>query len=84
VDAATGIAAVGAVGSHYRVAHVLRRRLRVFTEVILKDQKRAYLLEILLNKHPAIARVRAVPQIGSVAPLLQSVPNRRGCGPRPA
>jgi Cu+-exporting ATPase len=67
VDAATGIAAVGAVGSHFRVAHVLRRRLRVFTEVILKDQERAYLLEILLTKHPAIARVRVVPQIGSIA-----------------
>jgi Cu+-exporting ATPase len=52
---------------HFTVVHALRRRLRVQTPVVLRDRERGYLLEILLGKHPGIARVRAVPQIGSVA-----------------
>ena len=67
MDAATGQLVAGMLGDHYRVVHALRRRLRVYTPVVLKDQERAYLLEILLTKHPSIARVRAVPEIGSVA-----------------
>ena len=67
MDAATGEMAAGTLGDHYRVVHALRRRLRVSTPVVHKDQERAYLLEILLTKHPSIARVRAVPEIGSVA-----------------
>ena len=67
MDAATGEMVAGMLGDHYRVVHALRRRLRVYTPVVLKDQERAYLLEILLTKHPSIARVRAVPEIGSVA-----------------
>ncbi len=49
------------------MVHALRRRLRVYSPVVLKDRERAYLLEILLTKHPSIARVRAVPALGSVA-----------------
>ena len=67
MDAATGNAVEGTAGDHYRVVHALRRRLRVLTPVVLKDRERAYLLEILLTKHPSIARVRAVPAVGSVA-----------------
>jgi P-type Cu+ transporter len=67
MDAATGVMVAGRLGDHYRVVHALRRRLRVYTPVVLKDQERAYLLEILLTKHPGIARVHAVPEIGSVA-----------------
>jgi P-type Cu+ transporter len=67
MDAATGEAVTGLRGDHYRVVHALRRRLRVQTPVVLRDQERACLLEILLAKHPGIARVRAVPELGSVA-----------------
>jgi len=67
MDATTGNAVEGTTGHHYRVVHALRRRLRVFTPVVLKDQERAYLLEILLTKHPSIARVRSVAAVGSVA-----------------
>jgi P-type Cu+ transporter len=67
MDAAAGEMVAGMLGDHYRVVHALRRRLRVFTPVVLKDRERAYLLEILLTKHPSIARVRAMPEIGSVA-----------------
>ena len=52
---------------HFTVVHALRRRLRLLTPVVYKDRERAYLLEILLTRHPGIARVRAVPDIGSVA-----------------
>ncbi len=67
MDAAAGIATPGSIGAHYRVLHALRRRLRLFTPVVLKDRERAYLLEILLTKHPGVSRVRAVPAIGSIA-----------------
>jgi len=67
MDSATGEALPGLQGRHFRVLHALRRRVRVKTPVILGDRERAYLLEILLTKHPSIARVRAVPEIGSVA-----------------
>jgi Cu+-exporting ATPase len=52
---------------HFTLAHALRWRVRVTTPVVLRDRERAYLTEILLSKHPGIARVRAVAGIGSVA-----------------
>jgi len=52
---------------HFTVAHALHRRLRVLTPVVRRDQERAYLLEILLSRHPGVARVRTVAGIGSVA-----------------
>ena len=67
MDAATEHAVAHMPGRHFRVVHALRRRLRVHTPIVLKDQERAYLLEILLTKHPSIVRVRAVPAVGSVA-----------------
>ena len=50
-----------------RLAHVLQRRVRVLAPALARDAERAYILEILLRKHPEVSHVRAVPQIGSVA-----------------
>jgi len=51
---------------HCHVAHTLRRRVRVIAPALHKDSERAYILEILLQKHEGIKRVRAVPDIASV------------------
>ena len=67
VGAGTGAPVTGTRGKRYRVLHALPRRLRVYTPAVLRDRRRAYLLEILLTKHPGVARVRAVAAIGSVA-----------------
>jgi Cu+-exporting ATPase len=67
MDAGTGAPVAGQAGLQCLVLHTLPRRLRVFSPVVHKDRRRSYLLEILLAKHPGVARVRAVPEIGSVA-----------------
>jgi len=51
---------------HFRIAHRLRRRLRVLAPALEKEQERCYILEILLRKHPAIKDVRIVADIGSL------------------
>ena len=51
---------------HFRIAHRLRRRLRVLAPSLEKEQERCYILEILLRKHPAIKEVRIVADIGSL------------------
>jgi Cu+-exporting ATPase len=50
-----------------RLAHALKRRVRVLAPALARDAERAYILEILLRKHPEVSHVRAVPRIGSVA-----------------
>lgn len=53
--------------SHATVIHELQRRVRVIAPAVLKDQERAYILEILLKKRRGILTVRTVPDIASVA-----------------
>jgi Cu+-exporting ATPase len=48
-----------------QLVHALTRRLRVVVPELAKDEERAYLLEILLRKRPAIREVRSEPRIGS-------------------
>jgi predicted phage baseplate assembly protein len=61
MDARVANRPVGGEGHvHFTVAHALHRRLRVLTPVVRRDQERAYLLEILLSRHPGVARVRCV------------------------
>ncbi len=52
---------------HRTLAHTLRRRVRVIAPGIRKDLERAYAAEILLRKHKAIRKVRAVAELGSIA-----------------
>ncbi|TAN46022.1 MAG: heavy metal translocating P-type ATPase, partial [Rhodospirillales bacterium] len=52
--------------SHIAVLHRLPRRLRVHVPAILKDDERAYVLEIALKKHPDLFEVAVVPRIGSL------------------
>lgn len=51
----------------FEVVHAIRRRVRVFVPAIHKNPERAYILEILLHKHPAVRKARAVAPIGSLA-----------------
>lgn len=50
-----------------RLAHALQRRVRIVAPALRGHAERAYILEILLRKHPEIRQVRAVAEIGSVA-----------------
>jgi Cu+-exporting ATPase len=50
-----------------RIAHNLKKRVRLIAMPLHKERERAYLLEILLRKHQGIKSVRAVPEIASVA-----------------
>jgi len=59
-------AALGVKPGNFRVAHELRRRVRIIAPALHKDPERAYILEILLRKHPEIKQVRAVAAIASV------------------
>ena len=52
---------------NFHIAHQLKRRVRIISPVLKKDQERCYILEILLKKRPEIKRVRSVFSIGSVA-----------------
>jgi len=51
---------------HFRVAHRLRRRLRIVSPVLVRHAERCYLLEILLRKQPAVREVSVVVDIGSL------------------
>jgi P-type Cu+ transporter len=51
---------------NFQVVHRLTRRLRLVSAPLARQPERCYLLEILLRKHPAVAGVRSVPDIGSV------------------
>lgn len=50
----------------FRIAHQLKRRIRIIAPCLHKDPERAYILQILLLKRKAIEEVRVVPAIASV------------------
>lgn len=52
--------------THGKVVHALNRRVRIISPVLLKDQERACVLEILLQKRDGIEKVTTVPDIASV------------------
>jgi Cu+-exporting ATPase len=52
--------------SHISLVHSMPRRLRVHVPAIVKDDERAYVLEIALKKHPDLFAVSVVPRIGSL------------------
>ena len=52
---------------NFRLAHRLRRRIRILIPALHRDRERMALLEILLRKHPQLKRVRGTADIGSVA-----------------
>ncbi|MFA6021693.1 MAG: HMA2 domain-containing protein, partial [Rhodospirillales bacterium] len=51
---------------HIQLLHSLPRRIRVHVPAIVKDDERAYVLEIALKKHPDLASVSVAPRIGSL------------------
>lgn len=53
--------------SRYRLVHRLPWRVRLIAPLLVKDEEKSYLFEILLRKHPAVREVRVVPRIGSAA-----------------
>lgn len=53
--------------THGKVIHVLKRRIRIISPILLKDAERAYILDILLRKRAGIEKVRTVPDIASIA-----------------
>lgn len=50
----------------FRLVHQLKRRIRIISPILKKDQERCYILEILLKKRPEIKRIRSVSSIGSI------------------
>ncbi len=54
------------ISKHFQILHQLARRVRISSDVIKKDQERAYIFEIILKKRPEIKAVRTVCSIGSV------------------
>lgn len=51
---------------HIQILHSLPRRIRVHVPAIVRDDERAYVMEIALRKHPDLAEVAVVPRIGSL------------------
>ena len=51
---------------NFHLAHQLKRRIRIISPILQKDQERCYILEILLKKRPEIKRIRSVSSIGSI------------------
>jgi len=51
---------------HFKLAHQLKRRIRVIAPVLKNEQERCYIFEILLKKRPEIKRVRSTVALGSV------------------
>jgi Cu+-exporting ATPase len=51
---------------NFQLVHQLKRRIRILSPVLKKDQERGYIFEILLKKRPEIKRVRSVYDLGSV------------------
>ena len=51
---------------NFCLAHQLKRRIRIISPILKKDQERCYILEILLKKRPEIKRIRSVSSIGSI------------------
>ncbi|MGR9117587.1 MAG: cation transporter [Gammaproteobacteria bacterium] len=50
----------------FKIAHQLKRRIRIVAPCLRNDPERAYILQILLLKRNAIEQVRVVPAIASV------------------
>lgn len=51
---------------HFKIAHQLKKRLRIFVPSLRKDRERSYVLQILLLKREGVYSVNITPQIGSV------------------
>ena len=51
---------------HFRIVHEIRRRIRIASPVIHRDEERAFILEILLRKKGEITEARAIPAIGGL------------------
>ncbi len=51
---------------HFTLVHQTSRRVRIIAPGLRKDQERAYILEMLLNKRQGIEKVKIVPEIASV------------------
>jgi Cu+-exporting ATPase len=51
---------------NFTLVHQLKRRVRIIAPVLKKDQERAYIFEILLQKRPEIKKVRSTIPLGSV------------------
>ncbi|WP_333688710.1 heavy metal translocating P-type ATPase [Methylococcus capsulatus] len=50
----------------FQVAHRTRSRLRIVVPALRKQVERTRIFGVLLQKHPAVRRVRVVPALGSV------------------
>ena len=55
-----------AESKHFSLVHHTKRRIRIIAPGLRKDQERAYILEMLLNKRKGIEAVKIVPAIASV------------------
>jgi Cu+-exporting ATPase len=55
-----------AESKHFTLVHQTKRRIRIIAPNLRKDQERAYILEMLLNKRQGIEAVKIVPAIASV------------------
>ena len=51
---------------NFKLAHQLKRRIRILSPLLKNDPERSYIFEILLKKRPEIKKVRSVFAIGSV------------------
>lgn len=51
---------------HFRVDHLLRRRMRITAPGLRNDPERIYALDILLRKRPSIRAVRVIPELGGL------------------
>ena len=55
-----------ATPKNFQLVHQLKRRIRILSPVLKKDQERGYIFEILLKKRPEIKKIRSVYSLGSV------------------
>jgi Cu+-exporting ATPase len=51
---------------NFTLVHQLKRRIRIVAPVLMKDEERCYIFEILLQKRPEIKKVRSTIPLGSV------------------
>lgn len=57
--------------NNFSIAHQLKSRIRILVPSLCKDQERAHILIILLNKRAGIKQVKVVASIGSVTILFE-------------
>lgn len=62
----TQYSAPNSAPTNFQLVHQLKRRIRILSPILINDQERSYILEIILKKRPEIKNIRSIYALGSV------------------